>query len=409
VKSTEESPRWQPIDGGVTAPTGFTAAGVRCGLKSSGPDVAILFSDRPAAAAALFTRNLVRAAPVQVSMRRAASGFARAVVANAGNANACTGAQGLRDAEAMAARAAERLGVAAEEVLVASTGVIGRPLPMDRVLSGIDSAAQSLSRSGGADAALAIMTTDTRPKERALQVLLPDGRAVRLGAMAKGVGMICPNLATMLCFITTDAPVGAPTLRTILQSAADVSFNCLTVDGDGSTNDSVFMLANGASGGQPIEADQSTLRAFSDALAELCIDLARQMARDGEGATKLVTVVVTGAADDAQARMAASAIANSNLVKTAMFGNDPNWGRVLAAAGRSGASFRPEDASLRFGPIEVFRNGAPVAFDPKAAHDVLAAPEVEVLLTLGDGPGAARYFTCDLSYEYVRINAEYHT
>lgn len=404
-----------PIEGGVTAPKGFLASGVRCGLKTQGPDLALIVSDRPAAAAAMFTSNVVKAAPVVVSMKHVSSGWVRAVVANAGNANACTGEQGLRDAEAMARHTAELLRVSPQEVLVASTGVIGRLLPMDKVLKGIEDAVSSLSANGSGDAAKAVMTTDTRPKEYAFEMAIPSSseasgyRKVRVGGIAKGSGMICPNLATMLCFITTDAPVSPTALGRALKNAVDASFNCLTVDGDGSTNDTVFALANGAAGGPNLEEDGEQYSLFCEGLTELCCLLARELARDGEGATKLVTVVVEGAADDAQARAAAFAVANSNLVKTALFGNDPNWGRVLAAAGRSGAQFSLDETSLYFGQTPVFENGSPVDFNADELRTALSAGEVEILLRLGGGPGRARYYTCDLSYDYVRINAEYHT
>jgi len=404
-----------PIEGGVTAPKGFSASGVRCGLKTQGPDLALIVSDRPAAAAAMFTSNVVKAAPVIVSMEHASGGWARAIVANAGNANACTGEQGLRDAEAMARHTAELLGIPPQEVLVASTGVIGHFLPMDKVLKGIEDAVGSLNASGSSDAAKAIMTTDTKPKECAFELTIPSSsaasgfRKVRVGGIAKGSGMICPNLATMLCFITTDAPVSPAALRQALKEAVDASFNCLTVDGDGSTNDTVFALANGAAGGPNLEDDREQYSLFREGLTELCCFLARELARDGEGATKLVTVVVEGAADDAQARAAAFAVANSNLVKTALFGNDPNWGRVLAAAGRSGARFSLNETSLYFCRTPVFVNGSPVDFNADELRAALSAGEVEILLKLGDGPGRAHYYTCDLSYDYVRINAEYHT
>jgi len=396
----------------VTAPIGFLAAGVRCGIKSEGPDVALIASDRDAAAAALFTTNLVKAAPVLVSQRHVADGRARAIVANAGNANACTGERGIRDAEMTAEHTASLLGTRPEEVLVASTGVIGHHMPMDKLLAGVSQAAAELSREGSSSAARAIMTTDTRPKEYALEFAVGadrDARVYRIGGIAKGAGMICPNLATMLCFITTDAPVGPTALHDALKDAADVSFHCLTVDGDASTNDTVFILANGAAGGPPLESAPDALEAFRAALADLCCFLAMELARDGEGATKLVIVRVEGAEDDLQARMAASAVANSNLVKTAIFGCDPNWGRVLAAAGRSGAQFDPNRTSLKFGPVTVFSRGAPTDFDRERARQILSAPEVELTLTVGTGPGRARFFTCDLTYDYVRINAEYHT
>ncbi|MCG0238605.1 MAG: bifunctional glutamate N-acetyltransferase/amino-acid acetyltransferase ArgJ [Firmicutes bacterium] len=398
--------------GGVTAPRGFLAAGVSADVKGRGgtkKDVALLFSQVPAAAAGVFTRNRVQAAPVILSRERVARGRLQAVVVNSGNANACTGEQGLRDAEAMAAIAAEALGIAPELVAVASTGVIGVPLPMDRIAAGIRAAAAALSPEGNADAAQAILTTDTFPKEWAVQAELSGGRTVTLGGMAKGSGMIHPNMATMLAFVTTDAPVAPADLQAALRAAVDRSFNMITVDGDTSTNDMVLALANGLAGGDPIAPGTDDWAAFAAALEKLLVYLARAIARDGEGATKLLEVVVTGAADLEDARRAARAVAGSNLVKAAVFGCDPNWGRVLAALGYSGATFDPARVNLWLGSVQVMAGGAPVPFDEAAARQVLAQPEVTIRADLGAGEATATAWGCDLSYDYVRINADYRT
>jgi len=398
----------EEASGAVTYPEGFLAAGVRAGIKERGEDIALIFSERPASAAGVFTTNIVQAAPVIISRARIPRETGRAIVANSGSANACTGEQGLRDARAMAAETARLLGVSEDDVLVASTGIIGRRLPMDKVSAGISQAARSLSRDGGASAARAIMTTDTRPKEASAEVSV-GGSKVKIGGMAKGAGMICPNLATMLAFITTDAAVGPETLQACLSRSAEVSFNCLTVDGDSSTNDTAIILANGAAGNDEIDSEGPGLRAFQEALDIVTASLAKQIARDGEGATKLIEVTVRGAGSFEDARRIAKAVANSPLVKTAMFGCDPNWGRVLAAAGGAGVRFDPKAVSLLLGPMPLLQRGEPVDFRADEARELLRKPEVGVLLEIGAGPASATVWTCDFSYDYVKINAEYHT
>jgi glutamate N-acetyltransferase/amino-acid N-acetyltransferase len=394
--------------GAITYPQGFLASGVRAGIKEQGEDIALVFSETPAVAAALFTTNVVKAAPVLVSKSRASSGVARAVVANSGNANACTGEQGMRDALAMASAAAKSLDIPEEEVFVASTGVIGHHLPMDKIVPAIRRAADTLSHDGGMTAAHAIMTTDTKPKEASVEMLI-GGMPVRIGAMAKGVGMICPNVATMLAFITTDAAISPDALRECLSASAEVSFNCLTIDGDTSTNDSVFMLANGQAGNPRIESGTPAWDVFAQALGYVTISLAKQIAADGEGATKSIEIMVRGTDTFDSARRIAKSIANSPLVKTAMYGNDPNWGRIMMAAGKAGVDFDPREADLYFGDKPLVAGGEPVAFDESAMHDLLRMPEVKVLLEVGSGPGQATVWTCDFSYDYVKINAEYHT
>jgi len=397
--------------GGVTAPRGFRAAGVRAGIKPSSTreDVALVAADRRCSAAAVFTTNRVQAAPIAVDREHLADGMAQAVVLNSGNANACTGAAGREDAARMCAVAAAALGIAAADVLVCSTGVIGVPLPMDVVASGIVAAAAGLDAGGAAAAARAIMTTDTVPKACAVEFEL-EGGAVRVGGMAKGSGMIAPHLATMLAVVTTDASVSAGLLQELLRRVADRSFNCITVDGDMSTNDTVVVLASGAAGAAPVDGDAAAAAALEQGLEAVCRELARMIARDGEGATKLVTVRVGGAADAAAARQVGLAVANSTLVKTALFGRDPNWGRILCAMGYAGVEFAPDAATVALCGVPIFRHGAGFPFDRTALSQAMGAAEVAIDIDLGTGgTGGAEIFTCDLSYDYVRINAEYTT
>jgi len=401
----------QNVAGGVTAPAGFTAAGVCADIKGKGgtkKDVALLASRVPCTAAGVYTTNLVKAAPVLLTRERTEAGRLQAVVANSGNANACTGEQGLRDAAEMARLAAEALGISPELVGVASTGVIGVPLPMDRVAAGIAAAAAALSEAGGDDAALAIMTTDTFPKQTAVQVTI-GGATVTIGAMAKGSGMIHPNMATMLGFVTTDADVDAAALRSALQEATERSFNMITVDGDTSTNDMVVVLANGLAGNPRITADSVHYREFADALAAVLIHLAKEIARDGEGATKLIEVRVKGAPTLADARKAARSVCGSNLVKAAVFGEDANWGRVLAALGYSGAQFDPAKVDLWLGDVQMMRAGEPLAFDEETAARVLSRKEVVFTADLHAGDAEATAWGCDLTYDYVKINGSYRT
>jgi len=400
---------WEEKSGGVTAPQGFLAAGVAAGVKYKGRrDIALIFSEVPARAAGVFTTNLVKGAPVLVTMERISRGRARAVVVNSGNANTCNGEQGIRDARAMAQETARVLNIPEEDVLVASTGVIGQPMPMGRILPGIAAAARELSPGGGAAAAEAIMTTDTEPKETALSVTL-SGHTVTIGGMAKGSGMIHPNMATMLCFITTDAAVSAPCLQEMLRHAVDRSFNMISVDGDTSTNDMVLALANGRAGNPEITAENEDYHLLRDALTEVCTRLARAVARDGEGATKLLEVKVINAASERDARLAARAVVASNLVKTAIYGQDANWGRIICAAGYSGAHFDPDRVDIYLGDIMVARDGVALPFDEEAASSVLAGREVRVLVDLKSGKYEATAWGCDLTGEYVNINASYRT
>ena len=400
---------YEQIRGSVTAPRGFRAIGVACGIKANGGlDLAVIVSDMPASAAAVFTTNLAQAAPVLVSRERIAQSSAGigAIVVNSGCANACTGAEGMRDAEAMTALTASALAIDPGGVLVASTGVIGVTLPMQNVARGIGEAVRSLSPDGGPSAARAIMTTDPFPKEAAVEVHA-DAGAFRVGGIAKGSGMIEPLMATMLAFVTLDAAVEPALLQRALKAVCDDTFNAITVDGECSTNDCVFALANGASGVTLSEADFAFL---VDALRQVCEPLAIGIVRGGEGATKLITVRVAGAASDEQARRAARAIANSPLVKTAIHGGDPNWGRLVAVMGRSDAAFTLDRAAVRIGPVELFKDGTP--FDERApeAAAYLQGKEIEVEVDMGTGgAGRSHMWTCDLSADYVKINAEYRT
>ena len=382
----------------VTAARGFEAAGVHAGIRKSSPDVALVRSTEPAVGAAMWTVNRVLAAPVVVSQEHLAATEPQAVVVNSGVANAATGPQGLEAARASAATAARLLGLEPEQVLVLSTGVIGAQVPLDKLEAGLKAAARALSVAGGAEASEAIMTTDTRPKRAAV---LRGGFTV--GGMAKGAGMIHPVLATMLAVVTTDYPLEPGEADAFLRPAVDASFNRISVDGECSTNDAVVLLANGASRAKRDDA------AFAEALHEVCADLARQIVADGEGATVVLEIAVSGARDDAEADAIAKRVATSPLVKTAAFGRDSNWGRVLAAAGSAPsnggfAHLDPERLSVAFNGTAVYAGGAPTG----AAPD-LAGPACRIELALGLGDGSAEYLSSDLSYEYVRVNAEYTT
>lgn len=389
--------------------TGFRAAGLHSGIKAKGKDLALIVSDSPANAAAIFTTSTVVGAPVTVSRERVKSGRARGVVVNSGCSNVSMGARGIRDAEAMSRLAAKAIGCDESEMLVASTGVIGEPLPMAALRKGVPRAAEKLSADGFEDAAEAIRTTDTHAKAASIRFKL-DGVFVTLQGIAKGSGMIEPDMATMLSFLTTDAKIAAGTLRGMLKRVAAETYNCLTVDGEGSTSDTVVLLANGAAGGPAIRGGSDSARAFESALHAVCEDLVRQMARDGEGATKLVTVEVEGARTPAEAKRAARRIANSMLVKTAVFGGDPNWGRIMQTIGAEKIAWHEEKTRVRVGPVVVFSKGRSAGTAArKRAEKALAAEEVALRLDLGLGDGSARVFTCDLTYDYVKINAEYTT
>ncbi|MBA7610810.1 Arginine biosynthesis bifunctional protein ArgJ [subsurface metagenome] len=393
--------------GGVTSAQGFNAGATAAGIKKKDAlDLGLLFSEAPCAAAALFTTNRIKAAPVVLSQQRLKSGRAVAVVVNSGCANACTGEQGLRDAAEMAELAAEGVGVSPEEVLVVSTGVIGLPLPMELIRAGIGQVI--LSGDGGHELARAIMTTDTLPKETAVAVSV-DGSEFIIGGVAKGSGMIHPNLATLLCLLTTDATVDIGFLHLALRKAVDVSFNMVSIDGDTSPNDMVLIMANGLAGNEPILQGSNQAGAFQQALDQVCIYLAKRIAGDGEGASKLIEVTVSGAPSIAEARLAARTVVSSPLVKAAIHGGDPNWGRIMAAVGRSGVEVVESKIDLYLGNICVVREGRPVSFSKRELLGVLSDSEVPIGLQLNLGTATATAWGCDLSEEYVTINSQYMT
>jgi glutamate N-acetyltransferase/amino-acid N-acetyltransferase len=393
-------------DGNVTTPRGFKAAAAHCGLKRKRLDLALLYSELPAACAGAFTTNLVKAAPIRWSQKVVAGGVCRAVVINSGNANACTGPRGENDAARMAEMVAAKCGCAPEQVIVGSTGVIGVPLDMTKVKNGIDEAYDHLSAQGGQLATEAILTTDTIPKHLAVEVRLSGG-TVTLGGMAKGSGMIHPNMATMMAYVTTDAQIEAASLQKALSASVNRSYNMISVDGDTSTNDMTIVLANGASG--VVVASEEDMRVFQEALDYINIELAKMIARDGEGATKLIEVCVEGARSLEDARKIARSISTSNLVKTAIFGEDANWGRVLCAAGYSGAQFVPDKVDIYLGDVQVAKQGGSLPFDEAKAKLVLQKSDVRILLQLHDGEHNAIAWTCDFTYDYVKINATYRS
>jgi len=392
--------------GSVCSASGFLAGAVHAGIKNEDElDLAILCSEVPCKAAGVFTSNQIKSAPVILSQRHIAKGRAQAIVVNSGCANACLGGQGLADALEMANLAAAKLGISPEEVLVASTGIIGVPLPMDRIRAGIPKIKPS--REGGHDFCRAIMTTDTRHKELAVRV---DSKETKftIAGVVKGVGMIHPNLATMLCFIATDAVVSADFLPAALRKAVDCSFNMVSIDGDTSPSDCAFLLANGLAGNEAIDLDNCD--DFQEALTTVCTHLAKSMARDGEGATKLIEVTVERAEDQAGACQAARAIVSSPLVKAAIHGNDPNWGRIVAALGRSGARVREDRLDVYLNDVCVMKQGCPAAFSKEEVKSALSnSDNVLIRLCLHLGEGQATAWGCDLSEEYVRINSEYMT
>jgi len=402
---------WKEVEAGVTHPEGFVASAVRCGLKTEGNDLALIVSDSACSIAGVFTTNRVQAACVRYSRRVVKTGTARAILVNAGNANACNGEQGDTDNRTMAEWASRRLNIAPDAVLTASTGIIGHPMPMERLEAGIADAVAALDRQEQTDmtVARAIMTTDLVAKLTAVEADSDQWVApIRIGGMCKGSGMIAPNMATMLAFVTTDARLPAVLLQEALKRAVALSFNCVTVDGDTSTNDMCLLLASGM-GEAEISRPGPAFEDFVEAVTRVCSTLAKKIARDGEGATKLVEIVVRGAATEAGAHAIAKTVAESPLVKTALFGNDPNWGRLLMAAGRAGVPFDPNRIDVRIGDHTVCVEGGSVEFDRDAAHGYLTGDTVQIVLDLNTGDECATVWTCDFSYDYVRINAEYHT
>jgi len=398
-----------PVAGGITAPRGVRAAGVHCGIKRQAADLALVASDRPASVAATCTTNQAAAAPIQVCRRRLGAGRFAALVVSSGNANACTGEGGLADAERMGEVAAAALGAPAEEVFVASTGVIGVRLPMGKVEAGIRDAAGRLSAEGGREAAAAILTTDTRVKEAAREVRLPEG-TFRVGGMAKGSGMIAPDMATMLAFLATDLSVSAPLLRAALLGAVAGTFNCITVDGETSTNDMVLAFANGLAEVPAAGPGSPALAAFERALAEVCGELARLIVADGEGATKMVEVWVRGARTSAEARRLGLRIGGSPLVKTAFHGEDSNWGRIMVALGSAGVPLDPARVAIAVEDVPIVRGGVGLGAEAEeAANERMRQRSFTLTVDLGLGSAECRIWTTDLSEAYVRINAAYRS
>lgn len=396
-------------NGSVTSPRGFTAAAVAAEIKYTGrTDLAVVYSKVPAQAAAVYTLNRFKAAPLQVTEQNISNGIAQAIVVNSGIANAGMGAEGMRLAREMSDCVAEALNIAKDDVIIASTGVIGMPLPMDKVKNGIQKVSKALYADGGHDAAKAIMTTDTVCKEIAVQLRI-DGKVVTIGAMAKGSGMIHPNMATMLGFITTDVNIDNKALQAAFKANIDDSFNMVSVDGDTSTNDMVAILANGQAGNTLLTEESPDFPAFKEALREICIAMAQKIAGDGEGATKLVECTVTGAATKEDARLAAKAIIASSLVKTAIYGNDANWGRIACAAGYSGAQFDPDKVNIFIGDVQVAQNGMGLEFDEAKATETLKQKKVNILVKFNIGNEEATAWGCDLTYDYVSINADYRS
>ena len=398
------------ISGGITAVPGIRASGVHGGLKPDNQkDVALIVADAPAVAAGVFTRNRVCAATVLLSREHLNDQIAQAVIVNSGNANACTGEEGLNNAQKMAAMVGEHLNLEPENVLVSSTGVIGVQLPMDAIGKGIQRAAGTLRDDGGHDAAQAIMTTDTVPKEVAVEVEV-GGHTVRIGGMTKGAGMIAPNMATMLAFLATDTKIAGAPLQAALRKSVDMSFNRVTVDTDSSTNDTVQILATGAAGNPEItEASGDSYEAFCKGLEFVCIELAKKIAQDGEGATKLVEVVVKNAVNETEAEQAARAIAESPLVKTAVFGKDANWGRIMMAVGKSEARFDPYQVDVWLGDYQLVKEGMDSGFDEEKATQLFSEDTVTITANLNAGNAEATMWTCDYSYDYIKINADYRT
>lgn len=400
--------------GGVTAPKGFLAAGIHCGLKKNlaKKDLALIYSEVKANAWGVFTKNKVKGAPIYISKEHLATKSAQAIIVNSGNANTCNGNDGLQKSKKMANLVAKELNLKTQDVLVASTGVIGIPLNIDAIKDGIPTLTKTLSYTGSNDAASAIMTTDTFPKELSVKFIL-DGKEVTIGAIAKGSGMIEPNMGTMLGFITTDVNISPKLLKEALKDVVDLSFNRVSVDGDTSTNDTVFILANGLAQNNLIEEKNYNYYIFFEALKEICIKLSKMIAKDGEGATKLIECTVYNAKNDTEAEILSKSVINSSLVKTAIFGSDANWGRILCALGYSNLEFDPNNVDVAFassvGNIEVCKSGAGLCFDEAKAKEILSEDTIQILVNMNDGTNSITTWGCDLSYEYVRINGDYRS
>ena len=401
------------IEGGVTAAQGFVAGGIHCGVRKnkSKPDLAMIYSEKPCSAAAVYTQNLVKGAPILVTQKNIADGAAKAVICNSGNANTCN-ADGEEKAQAMCDLTAQALGIAPQDVVVASTGVIGQVLPMEPIQAGIPELVKALSADGSHAAATAIMTTDTIAKEAAAEAEI-GGKTVKVGGISKGSGMIHPNMATMLCFVTTDCAISPAMLDKAIHQVTEKTFNMISVDGDTSTNDTFAILANGAAGNPEITAPGPDYDAFAEALEAVCRQLSKLMAGDGEGATKLLICRVDGAMDLSMARTVSKSVICSTLFKAAMFGADANWGRVLCAIGYSGAAVDVNKIDVSFrsakGQVDVCQNGAGIPFSEEKASQVLSEHEIEILVHLHLGEASAEAYGCDLTYDYVKINGDYRT
>lgn len=395
----------QQINGNIASPKGFYADGIHCGLKKKRKDMGWIFSDVPATVAGVFTTNKVQAAPIKWNRQLVAGGTAQALVVNSGNANACTGPQGHQDTATMAQQTAEQLGISTELVAVSSTGVIGQPMPMETIAAGIS----QLSKTGDAGSfAEAIMTTDTVAKEITVTEDF-DGVTVTMSGVAKGSGMIHPNMATMLAYVTTDAAIDKDTLQGLLKELTEVTFNQITIDGDTSTNDTVLVFANGQAGAAQIQPGTTDCDKFKAMLQVVMETLAKKIAADGEGATKLIEVTAAGAADVLTARMIAKSIVGSPLVKSAIFGKDPNWGRIICAAGYSGADFDPEAVSIHLMGVPMFVKGVPMSYDAEALAALLDEESISIVFDLAQGSAEGKAWGCDLTYDYVKINALYTT
>lgn len=397
------------VQGGVTAPIGYFATGIACGLKKDNqPDLSIVCSEDMAVAAGVFTQNTVKGHSLQLTMNNIKNGYANALVINSGNANACVGQQGYEDAQKIAQTVAEMMDLEPNDILLGATGVIGKPLDMDKVLPGLDDLISKMNPEGGRDAAVAMMTTDTFPKEIAVETLI-NGKKVTIGGMAKGSGMIHPNMATMIGVITTDANISRSVLQKILSSCTERTFNRTSVDGDTSVCDMVISLANGLAENERIVEDTKGYDEFYKAFLHVCTELSKMIAKDGEGATKLVEVKVNGAKTPEDAKKAAFAIAKSPLVKTAIFGHDANWGRIITALGYSGAQFDPQIVEILIGDLTVCKFGTAVDFDEERALEILNQDEIVVTVNINSAGFSDKVWTCDFSYDYVKINASYRS
>ncbi len=401
------------IKGSVTAAKGFTASGIHCGIRKNKTkrDIALIFCEKKCTAAAVYTTNLVKSSPIYVTKNNIADGYAQAVICNSGNANTCN-ADGMEKAEMMCRLTAEKLGISEKDVIVGSTGVIGQILPIEPIAEGMEQLVSELSVDGAPNAAEAIMTTDTVAKEVAVETVI-GGKTVKVGGISKGSGMIHPNMATMLCFVTTDAAISAEMIQKAVKTAADKTFNMISIDGDTSTNDMLSVMASGLAGNDEIVSEGEDYDAFLEAFTAVCRGLARMMAKDGEGATKLLTCKVSGAKTENDAKGVAKSVICSSLLKAAMFGADANWGRVLCAIGYSGCDVDVNKVDVSFaskaGKIDVCKNGAGIEFSEEIAKTILVEDEIDIIVELNDGEGTAEAYGCDLTYEYVKINGDYRT